>query len=121
RSWGPHSFVVAVPPFVLHPPPPAPAETPPPHVRGYVQAAEHQRASVRRLGYGDDDQTGGPGGGPSDRLVDAIVAHGDVDAIRARVREHLDAGADHVCVQVLTADPAELPLEQWRELAPALL
>jgi probable F420-dependent oxidoreductase len=91
------------------------------HVGGYVQAAEHQRASVRRLGYGDDDLTGGPGGGPSDRLVDAIVAHGDADAIRERVQEHLDAGADHVCVQVLTEDPAALPLEQWRELAPALL
>jgi len=49
------------------------------------------------------------------------VAWGDVDAIRARVRAHHDAGADHVCVQVLTADPRALPMAEWRTLAPALL
>lgn len=121
RIMGPDAFLGVEQAVVLDTDPARAREIARAHVRGYVQAAEHQRASVRRLGYGDDDQTGGPGGGPSDRLVDAIVAHGDVDAIRARVREHLDAGADHVCVQVLTADPAELPQEQWRELAPALL
>ena len=57
---------------------------------------------------------------PSDRLVDGIVAWGDVDAAVARVREHHDAGADHVAVQVLRGD-RELPLAEWRELAPALL
>ncbi|MFI9155195.1 TIGR03620 family F420-dependent LLM class oxidoreductase [Streptomyces sp. NPDC053367] len=86
------------------------------HVATYVGNAPHQLANVRRLGFGDEDLTGGP----SRRLVDAIVAHGDTGAIRRRVREHLDAGADHVAVQVLTASPAELPLRQWRELAPAL-
>lgn len=91
------------------------------HVRGYVEMAEHQRASLRRLGFDEDDMTGGPGGGPTDRLVDAIVAYGDVDEIRKRVHQHQEAGADHVCLQVLTEDPAALPLEQWRELAPALL
>jgi hypothetical protein len=40
--------------------------------------------------------------------------------ILRRVREHLDAGADHVCLQVLTADPTVLPDTEWRELAPAL-
>ncbi len=73
--------------------------------------------NLRRLGFGDDDLAGGG----SDRLVDAIVAWGDVDDVAARVRAHHDAGADHVCVQVLTADPRTLPLTQWRELAPALL
>ncbi|MGH3532656.1 MAG: LLM class F420-dependent oxidoreductase [Mycobacterium sp.] len=52
----------------------------------------------RRLGFSDDDVTR-PG---SDRLVDALVAYGTTDAIAARLREHLDAGADHVAVQVLT-------------------
>ncbi|NKY35126.1 TIGR03620 family F420-dependent LLM class oxidoreductase [Nocardia speluncae] len=83
------------------------------HVAGYVEAAPHQQANVRRLGFGDADIVGGP----SDRLVDAIVAYGDVDAIERRVREHLAAGADHVCLQVLTATPAELPMPEWRELA----
>ncbi len=73
--------------------------------------------NLKRLGYGDEDI----GHGGSDRLVDAIVAWGGVDAVVKRVREHHDAGADHVCVQVLDADPRALPLRQWRALAPALL
>jgi probable F420-dependent oxidoreductase len=70
----------------------------------------------RRLGYTEDDIADGG----SDRLVDALVAWGDEAALRARVQEHRDAGADHVCVQVLTEDPRALPLAQWRTLAPAL-
>jgi probable F420-dependent oxidoreductase len=73
--------------------------------------------NLRLLGFGDDDFRDGG----SNQLVDAIVAWGDVDAIAARVREHHAAGADHVCVQVLGADPQALPLWQWRELAPALV
>ncbi|WP_329202200.1 TIGR03620 family F420-dependent LLM class oxidoreductase [Streptomyces sp. NBC_01435] len=87
------------------------------HVAGYVSQAPHQEANVRRLGFGDKDIIGGP----SRRLVDAIVAHGDADAIRRRVEQHLDAGADHVCLQALTADPSSLPEREWRELAPALV
>jgi probable F420-dependent oxidoreductase len=52
----------------------------------------------KRLGFADED-VAKPG---SDRLVDAVVAYGTVDAIAARLKEHLDAGADHVPVQVLT-------------------
>jgi hypothetical protein len=48
------------------------------------------------------------------------VAWGDVDAIVARVRAQLDGGADHVCIQVIDDDVTALPLEAWRELAPAL-
>jgi 2-methylisocitrate lyase-like PEP mutase family enzyme len=48
------------------------------------------------------------------------VAWGDEDAIVARVQAHLDAGADHVCVQVLDSNAAALPMPQWRALAPAL-
>ena len=55
------------------------------------------------------------------QLVDAIIAWGDLNAIRNRIREHHAAGADHVCIQVLTADPHALPLREWRELASALL
>jgi probable F420-dependent oxidoreductase len=73
--------------------------------------------NLQRLGFTDDDVANGG----SDRLVDAIVAWGDVEAIVRRVRAHHDAGADHVCVQVLDANPAALPMQQWRELAPALL
>jgi probable F420-dependent oxidoreductase len=58
--------------------------------------------------------------GGSDALVDAIVAWGDIDAITTRVQAQFDAGADHVCVQVLTEEPLAGPLDLWRELAPAL-
>jgi probable F420-dependent oxidoreductase len=73
--------------------------------------------NLRRFGITDDDLAGDG----SDRLVDTMVAWGDANAIRARVQEHFDAGADHVAVQVLTADRATLPLDEWRELAAALL
>jgi probable F420-dependent oxidoreductase len=69
--------------------------------------------NLRRLGWGDDDLTGWG----SDRLVDAIVAWGSIEQIAARVQAHLDAGADHVCVQVLALDPQYLPIAEWRELA----
>lgn len=72
--------------------------------------------NLRSLGFGDDDLAGGG----TDRLVDAVVAWGDVDAVATRIREHRAAGADHVCVQVLSAQDA-FPLTAYRELAPALL
>lgn len=69
--------------------------------------------NLRRLGWGDEDLAGGG----SDRLVDAIVAWGSLQQIAARVQEHLDAGADHVCVQVQTGNVQHLPVAEWRELA----
>ena len=71
--------------------------------------------NLRRFGFGDDDFTDQG----SDRLVDAIVAWGDVETVAGRVAALRDAGADHVCVQVIRPD-GELPLADWRELAPAL-
>jgi len=68
------------------------------------------------LGFAEADVTDGG----SDRLVDAIVVWGDLSAIAARVRAHHDAGADHVCLQALTADPQKLPRAEWRELAALL-
>lgn len=56
-----------------------------------------------------------------DRVFDAMIAWGDEEAIRARVAEHRAAGADHVCVQVLKADQQEMPREEWRRLAAALV
>jgi hypothetical protein len=57
----------------------------------------------------------------SDRVFDAIIAWGDEETVHRRVTEHRAAGADHVCVQVLTADQQEFPREEWRRLAAALL
>jgi probable F420-dependent oxidoreductase len=69
-----------------------------------------------RLGFTEEDVREGG----SDRLVDSIVAWGDEGAIAARVQAHRDAGADHVCIQLLTGDRSALPLEGWRRLADAL-
>ena len=71
--------------------------------------------NLRRLGFGDDDFSGGG----SDRLVDALVAWGDVASIAGRVQEHMDAGADHLCIQVMH-DGDGLPRREWRELSEAL-
>jgi len=72
--------------------------------------------NLRRLGFDDDDLTNGG----SDRFVDAVVAWGGGDRVSARVRDHLDAGADHVCVQLLDDEPG-LPRAGWRELAKLLV
>jgi probable F420-dependent oxidoreductase len=85
------------------------------HLATYLQLANY-RGNLARFGFGDDDLTGGG----SDRLVDALVAWGPAERVVRRVHEHLSAGADHVAIQVLTADPARLPLEEWTELAAAL-
>jgi probable F420-dependent oxidoreductase len=69
-----------------------------------------------RHGYTEDDLRDGG----SDRLVDGLIAWGSDEAIAARVREHLDAGADHVCLQVIH-DEDGLPSEQWRRMAEALI
>ena len=73
--------------------------------------------NLRRLGWDDADLAGDG----SDRLIDAVIAWGDVDAIVGRVRAHLDAGADQVYIQV-RADPSSDPaLRAYGELAAALL
>jgi probable F420-dependent oxidoreductase len=71
--------------------------------------------NLLRSGFTQDDLDS-----VSDRLLDAIIAWGDEDAIARRVDEHKQAGADHVCIQALAADPREFPREQWRRLAAAL-
>jgi probable F420-dependent oxidoreductase len=72
-------------------------------------------SNLRRLGFTDADLADGG----SDRLVDALVAHGPAEQVAGQLRAHLDAGADHVCAQLLTqAD--EDPLPGFRALAQAL-
>jgi probable F420-dependent oxidoreductase len=74
-------------------------------------------SNLRRMGWSDADLSGQG----SDAVIDAVVAWGDVDRIALRVRQHLDAGADHVCVQVVTGDDGDAGLDRLRELGPALL
>lgn len=82
----------------------------------YLRAPNYVN-NLKRLGFTDDDVSDGG----SDRLVDAIVACGDASVARARVDEHLAAGANHVCVQVLRPELTEVPLDGWEDLASALV
>jgi probable F420-dependent oxidoreductase len=77
--------------------------------RNYVQ-------NMRRMGFSDDDLAGGG----SDRLVDALVAWGRQEAVARRVREHLDAGADHVAIQVLPGPDDAERVDSWTALAAAM-
>jgi probable F420-dependent oxidoreductase len=83
-------------------------------LRAYM-ALPNYANNLLRSGFTQDDLDS-----ISDRLFDAIIAWGDEDAIARRVDEHKQAGADHVCVQALTAEPLGFPREQWRRLAAAL-
>jgi probable F420-dependent oxidoreductase len=87
-----------------------------PWASGYLELPNYA-SNWRRLGFGQDDVAGTA----SDRLVDAGIAWGSVDDVARRVRDHLDAGADHVCVQVIAPDETDACLPQVAELAPALL
>lgn len=81
------------------------------HLARYLELANYTR-SLARLGFTEDDLRGGG----SDRLIDALFAHGDLAAARGLVAGHREAGADHVTLQVITDEP--LPLREWRALAP---
>jgi len=72
--------------------------------------------NLRRLGYSDDELAAGG----SDRLLDAVVVQGSAEAVAARVREHLDAGADHVVVQLRAPSPADPCLDGFTALRAAL-
>jgi probable F420-dependent oxidoreductase len=73
--------------------------------------------NLRRLGWSDDDIANDG----SDQLIDAVIAWGSADQIVARVKAHLDAGADHVCVQLRVASSSDPAVEGYRELASGLL
>jgi len=72
-------------------------------------------SNLRRLGWTEADLSGGG----SDALIDALVAHGGPAEVAAQVTRHLDAGADHVCLQLITEEGAD-PLPGYTRLAPAL-
>jgi probable F420-dependent oxidoreductase len=81
----------------------------------YLRAPNYVN-NLKRHGFTDDDVADGG----SERLVDAIVATGDVSAAVDRVQQHFDAGASHVCVQVLGEHFTDVPEGAWRDLAAAL-
>jgi probable F420-dependent oxidoreductase len=86
-----------------------------PRVQSPYLGLVNYTSNLRRLGWGDDDLSGGG----SDALIDALVAHGRGDQVAARLDEHFQAGADHVAIQLLTAPGADV-MDGYRELAQAL-
>jgi probable F420-dependent oxidoreductase len=78
-------------------------------IPGYV-------ASLQRQGFSQSDQAELP-----DHMIDALAAWGSPADIKAKLTEHLDAGADHVAVNVITGETGPQPVEQWRTLTPVLL
>jgi probable F420-dependent oxidoreductase len=85
------------------------------HMTNYLRLPNYLN-NLRALGYEEADFAGGA----SDRLLDAIVAWGDEERIADRVREHFQAGADHVAIQSYAEDPA-IAMTQLERLAPVLL
>lgn len=85
------------------------------HMERYLRLDNYRR-NLLRLGWSDQDVTGGG----SDALVDAVVAWGSPAAIAERVAAHHEAGADHVSIQLLD-DPAEVPLAGLERLAEVVL
>ena len=86
------------------------------HLSRYLQLPNYRNSWLRQ-GFREKDLSGDG----SERLAEGLVAWGSESDIRERVREHLSAGADQVCVQVVTGDPVDNIREQWRSLAPTLL
>jgi probable F420-dependent oxidoreductase len=78
---------------------------------------DNYKNSWRRLGFVDEDFVRGG----SERLCDAMVVHGDEAAVLARIEEHREAGANHVCLQVLGDASNAPPLDEWRRIAAAVV
>ncbi|GHF92140.1 MULTISPECIES: TIGR03620 family F420-dependent LLM class oxidoreductase [Amycolatopsis] len=87
------------------------------HLHPYL-TTKYNIAKFLRLGYTEADIDGGHG---SDRLVDDLVFWGDLESITAKLQRHLDAGADHVGVQVIGVEPGTSAMPHWRRLTEALL
>jgi probable F420-dependent oxidoreductase len=86
-----------------------------PRVRHPYLGLYNYTSNLRRLGWRDDDLRGGG----SDALIDALVAHGSGAQVAAQLGRHFEAGADHVCVQLLAAPDADVQ-DAYRQLAQAL-
>lgn len=113
---GPDALLAVEQAVVLDPDPDAARELARAHVGAYLARGGAHVKDMLRFGYTNDELSGAP----ADRVVDALVAGGGrraLDTIAERVQAHFDAGADHVCLQVLTARPATAPIAEWRELA----
>jgi probable F420-dependent oxidoreductase len=99
---------------VLEPEPETAREKAREYAESYLRLSNYAN-NLLRFGFTERDIAGSG----SDRLIDAVIPHGSVEAVAEAVRAHLDAGADHVCIQPLGHGPQ--PLDDYRALASVLL
>lgn len=111
---GPEALVAPELAVVLETSEQAARETARAYAASYLQRRNYT-SNLLRFGFSDRDIVDGG----SDRLIDAVVPHGSAEQIAEAVRAHLDAGADHVCLQPLGHGTA--PLDDYRALARVLL
>lgn len=112
---GPEKYLATEQMVVLETDPTAAREIARSHMSVYLGLPNYAN-NLMRLGYSEQEITNA-----DDRVVDAIVAWGTLDDVLARVKAHHDAGADHVCIQVLESDPSAVPLDAWRAIGEAVL
>ncbi|MEV1134174.1 TIGR03620 family F420-dependent LLM class oxidoreductase [Rhodococcus coprophilus] len=86
------------------------------YMRGYLSLPNYSN-NLRRLGYSEEDVSGGG----TDKLMDALIPWGDLDRVVAGIEKHYSAGADEVAIQVLTTDQSAFPAAEYRRLAAALI
>jgi probable F420-dependent oxidoreductase len=121
---GPDALLAPEVTVVLEPDPSAARDIARSFTTGYLGLTNYA-GNLRSLGFSEEDLAGGG----SDRLVDAVVCWGDAETVAGKVRRHYEAGADHVCIQVLpdprnaggAGAPSGFPIAGYRELAPAIL
>jgi probable F420-dependent oxidoreductase len=111
---GPDALVVPELAVVVEPDPETARALAREYAASYLERSNYTR-NLLAFGFTEADVADGG----SDRLIDAVIPHGTPEAIAAAVQEHLDAGADHVCLQPLGHGGA--PVEDYRALADALL
>src|SRR5262249_34912588 len=109
---GPDALVAPAVSVVLDPDPTARPRIAPRDLQPSLELPNYTR-TWRRLGFGDADFADGG----SDELLDALYAMGTRDEIAGRIGEYRAAGADHVCLRVVTDDGERLPQREWQELA----
>jgi probable F420-dependent oxidoreductase len=115
RTIGPEPLLAPEVAVVLNADPVTARATARAYMKVYL-GLQNYTSNLLELGFDESDLADGG----SDRLVDAVVPWGNAETIRRRVQEHLDAGADHVCIQPLTGGHG-VGVQQLQELAPALL
>ncbi|MFE7422035.1 TIGR03620 family F420-dependent LLM class oxidoreductase [Rhodococcus sp. NPDC057529] len=111
---GPHSFLAVTQPAIMADTDGEAREIARTYLRFYLELPNYVQ-HFARLGFTESDLEGNG----SDRLIDELFAWG-VEGIRSRVAAQLEAGADHVAINLLAADRDSPPLEEWRELRTAV-